>query len=140
MGWSFVKFGDDGELAKDSDLMVMVALMEEAVLRDPHRFACVASAVREWQDYLPTTGPGTILLYLDDLVAEAGPRDELVALLSAVEGVLVEFGDAVPGEWIAQRCRVRDVGWGDYEGRWVRGVLDQVRSLLRRHGALTTDD
>ena len=86
-----------------------------------------------WLEYLPTTGPGTILLHLQLITSSEDSYRSLEQLLSAVEAAVDAFGEHVPADVLKKfSATMPGVDWGDLPTRVVRKGLAGFREAVAR--------
>lgn len=130
MSTSFQVFGDRVEAFNDLDLIALVYLASRRVASEPDRYLAFAPMLADWILGIAVSGPGTIDLNLNNLIAPDTTRCELIALLTRIGEELSQFGDSVPASVLNKQQVAPNVKFHDYPVTLLSTALRALKSLL----------
>jgi len=131
MGHSIQKFAGQWATLSDSTLLVMVALLVEAVKTCGPELQTLSDCVARWRDQVPRWGNGCIDLELGELFVDPVRRRDMLALLDQTIGSVQKLGEDIPAERITPVVPKSelDVGASFPSQPVLRGLIE-LRRLL----------
>jgi hypothetical protein len=130
MGWTVQTFGSKSDVLKDSDLLLALGMMVEAIDDDPNSFSALSQFSEHWRQLCDHHGPGLVDLKLETIGASEQAIEELKLLIAVVESELLEFGSKISANMVNKRWRIHGIVYGETETSHVRETLKSIGILI----------
>ena len=129
MAHSIQVFHERSEVLNDADLIIIIALSLDIILKSSH-LESLRSLADEWRWMLDHYGPGVIDLKIEQLLFTSAQQQDFATLLAAIIEQANQYHDTIPASILKEWASVPGVTYVDYKVSILVHAVERLKVLL----------